>query len=492
MPNLQEKIKELPQSSGVYLMKNSKGKIIYIGKATSLRNRVASYWTRPHDIRIEQLIRETKDIDYQITPTVIEALVLEANLVKKYQPKYNIKLRDDKSFLYLGITREEFPRLMLLRGLEIEKINNKNVIARNEVMRQSDTKRHPRLALVREGSGGHSDGLETPRFALNNVQKIATGRHASTLAMIKLFGPYPSASSLRAALDIIRKIFPYRSCETMPKRPCLFYQIKRCPAPCLGKISRKDYYYIIRQIILFFQGKRAKIIKNLELKMKNLAAKEKFEQANQVKNQLFALEHIQDVAVIRRDDINAETPWQKTSENAEVLINVFGRIEGYDISNLGGKEATGSMIVFENGKPKKSDYRKFKIKTVKGINDIAMLKETLKRRFRHLKTKSSSLPPSEIYWPKPDLILIDGGQGQINAAKEALKKYKLDIPILGIAKGITRKKDEFIFNKNSPWAPELERIKDNYPNLLKQLRNEAHRFALSYHRKLRKKKFINK
>jgi excinuclease ABC subunit C len=462
MSNLQEKIKDLPKSPGVYLMKSDKGKIIYIGKATSLQDRVSSYWTRPHDSRIEQLVAEIKDIDYRVTPTVIEALVLEANMIKKYQPKYNVKLRDDKSFLYLGITKEDFPRLVLLRGVELLC--------------------HPDPAAAVEGSPGSS--------RISHAREILRP-DKSGLRMTALFGPYTNASSLRAALDILRKIFPYRSCEIMPKRPCLFYQIKRCPAPCVDKISRKDYNYIIRQIILFFQGKKFKIIKNLDLKMKKLAEEEKFEQAGEVKNKIFALEHIRDVAVISRDDIETEKFLQR--KIGDDFINVFGRIEGYDISNIDGREAVGSMVVFQNGRAKKSDYRKFKIKTVEGSNDVGMLKEVLERRFRRTARKSPQPPLTKVdYWPRPDLILIDGGRGQVNAALGVLQKYKLSIPVIGIAKGITRKKDEFIFDKFSGWALELERIASNYTNLLKQVRNEAHRFAISYHRLRRKKKLFGK
>jgi len=456
----------LPQAPGVYKMKDAKGQIIYIGKATSLRDRVSSYWSRPHDSRIEQLVAEIKDIDYQVTPTVIEALVLEANLIKKHLPKYNVKLRDDKSFLYLGITKEDFPRLVLLRGVELE-----------------NTKQKENVML---------------RLSKHAVAKTPFENLRVT------YGPYTSASSLRAALDILRKIFPYRSCEIMPKRPCLFYQIKRCPAPCVGKISKKDYNYIIRQISLFFQGKKNQIIKNLESKMKKLAMEEKFEEANEVKRQIFSLEHIRDVAVISRDDVEADKRGYQRGKNAERFINVFGRIEGYDISNIGGEQAVGSMVVFENDRAKKSDYRKFGIKTIKGSNDVGMLKEVLGRRFRHT-AREFPQPPlikgakkiSPLtkggkggFWPQPDLILIDGGRGQVNAAEEILRNYRLSIPVIGIAKGITRKKDEFVYSQFGKWGPELQMVAANQANLLKQVRDEAHRFAISFHRQKRKKKFL--
>lgn len=457
MSNVENKIKDLPQAPGVYKMKDAKGQIIYIGKATSLRDRVSSYFHGPHDNRIEQLVAEIKDIDYQVTPTVIEALVLEANLIKKHLPKYNVKLRDDKSFLYLGITKEDFPRLVLLRGAEIQ-----------------NTKQNENVML---------------RLSKHDVSKAPFENLRVT------YGPYTSASSLRAALDILRKIFPYRSCEVMPKRPCLFYQIKRCPAPCVGKISKKDYNYIIRQIGLFFQGKKNQIIKNLESKMKKLAMEEKFEEANEVKRQIFSLEHIRDVAIISREDIEADLRGKQRGKNAERFINIFGRIEGYDISNTGGEQSVGSMVVFENGRAKKSDYRKFGIKTVVGANDIAMLREVLGRRFRHT-NRSAQIEKQierryEESWPRPDLILIDGGRGQVNAAEEILRDYKLSIPVIGIAKGITRKKDEFIYSQFGKWGPELQIVASNQANLLKQVRDEAHRFAISFHRQRRKKNFLS-
>ncbi len=211
-----------------------------------------------------------------------------------------------------------------------------------------------------------------------------------------------------------------------------------------------------------------------------LAEEERFEEAEKVKRQLFTLEHIRDVAVISRDDLALAAKRRGKHRRAERVIDLLGRIEGYDISNISGQAATGSMVVFREARPQKSDYRKFKIKTIKGSNDVGMLKEVLKRRFNHLNRA----------WPRPKLILIDGGRGQINAAKEVLANYRIDLPIIGIAKGLDRKKDEFVFDKFSPWTPELERIVSSQANLLKQVRNEAHRFAITYHRQLRKKRFI--
>lgn len=399
-------------------MKNASGKIIYVGKATSLRNRIKSYFDRPHDIRIEKLVGEITDIDYQKTPTVIEALILEANLIKKYLPKYNIKEKDDKSFLYVAFTREKFSRIILLRGLELKRM--------------------------------------TPR----EKKQISN-----------LFGPYTSASSLRAALDILRRrIFPFRDCAVMPKRPCLHYHLKQCLAPCANLISQKDYRRLIRHLILFFEGKKEKIIKDLKKEMAAASLEEDFEKAARLRNQIFSLEHIQDVAVIKSDETKNRT--EKSG------VNIFGRIEGYDISNISGTSATGSMVVFEDEKPNKNEYRKFKIKTLTTPNDVGMMKEVMIRRLKHTAE-----------WPLPDLILVDGGWGQINAVREILSEHKIKIPVLGIAKGFDRKQDRLIVDSKNP---ELIRIAELHKDIFLHLRDEAHRFALGYHKLLRRKKIFNK
>lgn len=396
-------------------MKNAAGKIIYVGKATSLRDRVGSYFTQPHDRRIESLVAEISDIDYKKTPTVIEALILEANLIKKYFPKYNVKEKDDKSFLYVAFTNEKFPRIILLRGHELEKIKN-------------------------------------------SKDKIK-----------KLFGPFTSASSLRAALDILRRrIFPFRDCITMAKKPCLYYSLKRCPAPCAGLVSQKDYRRLIRHLILFFEGKKEKVIKNLKKEMVAASREEDFEKAARFRNQIFSLEHIQDVAVIKEES---------KFKNRESGINIFGRIEGYDISNINGTAATGSMVVFEDGKPNKNEYRKFKIKTLSTPNDVGMMKEVMTRRLTHTE------------WPRPNLILVDGGWGQINAVREILAEQKIKIPVLGIAKGFDRKQDRLIAD---PKNPELVRVAELHKDILLRVRDEAHRFAIGYHKLLRRKKLFNK
>lgn len=431
-------------------MKNAAGKIIYVGKATSLRDRVGNYFDRsarhasqlavvagrPHDIRIEKLVTEISDIDFKKTPTVIEALILEANLIKKYLPKYNVKEKDDKSFLYIIFTDDKFPRIILMRGHEIKNY------------------------------------------------KVASSKY-------KIFGPFTSASSLRAALDILRRrIFPFRDCAVMPKRPCLHYHLKQCLAPCADLISQKDYRRLIRHLILFFEGKKEKIIENLKKEMAGAGRREDFEEAARLRNQIFSLEHIQDVAVLTIDS------QQLTINRKKENINIFGRIEGYDISNISGTSATGSMVVFEDGKPNKNEYRKFKIKTLNAPNDVGMMKEVIIRRLKHSSPKKFnkllvtrySLPVTQI-WPLPNLILIDGGWGQINAVKEILAEKKIKIPILGIAKGFDRKQDRLIAD---PKNPELIRVAELHKDILLRLRDEAHRFAIGYHKLLRRKKIFNK
>lgn len=425
---LKNKIKKFPKTPGVYLMKNAAGKIIYVGKATSLRDRMKSYFDRPHDIRIEKLVAEIFDIDYKKTPTVIEALILEANLIKKYLPKYNVKEKDDRSFLYVAISKEKFPRIFLLRGLE----------------------------LARMTSGEKKQ-------------------------ITKLFGPYTSASSLRAALDILRRrIFPFRDCAVMTKKPCLHYHLKQCPAPCADLISAKDYRRLIRHLILFFEGKKEKIIKDLKKEMAAASRREDFESAARLRNQIFSLEHIQDVAVIKEES---------EVKNRESGINVFGRIEGYDISNISGTSATGSMVVFENGKPNKNEYRKFKIKTLATPNDVGMMKEVMARRLKYLESRRKPGKIDLAFARTPDLILVDGGWGQINAVREILANKKIKIPVLGVAKGFDRKQDRLIADQNNP---ELVRAAELHKDILLRVRDEAHRFSIGYHKLLRRKKLLNK
>jgi len=388
-------IKHLPNTPGVYLMKDSRGKILYIGKASSIKKRVASYFRGPLNDRLQNLLQLTRKIDFIKTDSVIEALILEANLVKKHQPKYNIKLKDDKSFVNIVISKGNFPRVF------------------------------------------------TDRYRQNRVKG-------------KIFGPYTSAKSARVALGILRKIFPFRSCRKLPKKTCIHYEIGQCLGPCINACSKNEYKKTIRHLTLFLEGKRKRLIQTIKKEMSLEARKKNFEKAALLRNRIYALEHIRDVALIS-DVLNTK------------CLTSLSRIEAYDISNIGGKSTTGSMVVFTNGKVDTNEYRLFRIRRTKGMDDIASIEEVLTRRLKHKE------------WKFPNLILVDGGRGQLNGALRVLRNFKLNIPVVAIAKGPKRKKVDLYTSKKAP-------ILDK--NLLIQIRDEAHRFAIKYHRFLRKKRFL--
>ncbi|MFA6407120.1 MAG: GIY-YIG nuclease family protein [Candidatus Paceibacterota bacterium] len=398
----------IPETPGVYFMKDGAGKILYIGKAANLKRRVSSYFLRPHDTRIQKMVSEIRAIEYKEAGTALEALILESKYIKELQPPFNIREKDDKSFLYVVITKDVFPRVLLVRGKEIAK----------------------------------EDSL---------VQ----------------FGPFTSASNLREALRIMRRIFPWnthlpevvaKAYESTGKkvRPCLEYEIGICPGTCIGAISSKEYKNIIRNLTLFFEGKKERVLAAFTREMKTASKKQEFEKAEQIKRRLFALQHIQDVALIHDSEVASGKEGERPY-----------RIEGYDISNIGGISAVGSMVVFTNGISDKKEYRKFKIRTVTEADDVGMLREILIRRFTNK-------------WPLPDCILIDGGRGQVNVAKEILLKYGLTIPLVGLAKGPERKKNEVI--GTIPKEVTLA--------TLIKVRDEAHRFAVAYHKKVRSTQFF--
>jgi excinuclease ABC subunit C len=406
----------LPASPGVYLMKDRRGRILYVGKATSLRSRVGSYFIRPADERIAMMVTHIASIDYEQTPTAVEALILEAKYIKKFQPPYNVEEKDDKSFVHLAFTRQPYPHPVLIRGYELARMPKRQ--------------------------------------------------------FLKVFGPFQSASALKAALGILRRSFPWTMCEPGRKRPCFYRHLGLCPGVCTGEISSADYKKIIRELMRFFAGERAEVIRDMKKAMKAAAAAEDFELAGSLRDRLYALQHIRDMAVLKRDDA-------RLSE----FINVYGRIEGYDISNISGQDAVGSMVVFIDGQPKRNDYRKFRIRRIEGPNDTAMLDEMLRRRFAHVEQSDAD------EWPRPDLVLIDGGTGQLNVARRVLEQHGLKIPLIGIAKGFDRKQDELVYDKGDH---ELARLVQAFKPLLQHVRDEAHRYAIGYHRRLRGRKFIGR
>ncbi len=386
------KIRKFPDLPGIYFMRDGKRKILYIGKASSLKRRILSYFQRPQEERIEQMLCRVSRIDIKKTESVIEALLLENELIKKNQPKYNIRLKDDKIYLGILITDEDWPKI-------------------------------------------------TPARL---TQKLPKG---------SFYGPFPNSSHVREALQIIRKIFPFRvSCQPLSGKACLEYHLGMCPGICAGKISKGDYQNTIKQIKLFMSGRKKQIIKNLEKDMRLLAKNLNFEKAAKVRDQIFALRHIQDVALIDHEELKS-------------AADIPSRIEAYDVSNISGSFSAGSMVVFSEGIIDKGEYRKFKIKgnppAGGGINDVGGIKEILSRRLNHRE------------WRMPDLILVDGGIGQVNGAKEVLSARKLNITVVGIAKGPDRKKNELIVPSKS--------FKID-PKLLIRIRDEAHRFAIQYYR----------
>lgn len=413
--NIKIKNKELPDAPGVYLMKDKNGTIIYVGKAVSLKRRVRQHFERPHGEHIPEMTRQVVEIDYVVKPTALEALILEANLIKHYWPKYNMLQKDNKSFMYLAITRDEFPKPVLVRGTDLD-----------------------------------DDSAKTYKV---------------------VFGPYTSARSLKAALDLVRRAFPWSQCDPNQKRACFNVHLKLCPGVCINAVDKKTYQKTIRDLIKFFEGKKDVILKQYAREMKKASKEKRYEEAADLRNKIFFLEHIQDVAVLKREDDLVD----RIRPGEGMAVNLFGRIEGYDISNISGTSQVASMVVFENGAPEKSQYRKFRIRTVGGSNDVASIKETLMRRFRHPE------------WRKPDLILIDGGLPQVHAAEEVIHHLAIQIPVVGIAKGPERKKNDIICSRVSV---ELCELCKQYVDLLASVRDEAHRFAIRYHRKVRSKTFL--
>ena len=401
----------LPSEPGVYLMKDATGTILYVGKAVSLKRRVEQHFSRPHNALIQEMTPQVRAIDYIVRSTALEALILEANLIKYYWPKYNTALKDNKSFLYLVFTKEIFPKPLLIRGNEL---------------------------------------------------KEATAYKA-------VFGPFTSPRSLRAALDLLRKPFPWTTCEPHQKKPCFYVHLGLCPGVCIDQASPKAYQKVIRDLILFFQGKKDVLIRSLRKEML-LAAKEKrFEEAAVLRNRLFALEHIKDIAILKREDEEVDV-----IREADAPIRFLGRIEGYDISHVSGTATVASMVVFEGGQPAKSEYRKFRIRSVQEANDVGSLRETIMRRFRN-------------DWKRPDVLLIDGGLPQVHAVEQVLHELNIQIPVIGMAKGPERKRTDLICSSRHEAVCEAA---EAYHKLLTDVRDEAHRFAITYHRIVRRSQFL--
>jgi len=450
-----DKISQLPKTPGVYFFKKGR-RFLYIGKAANVRERVKNHFPsrsegerRTNVLRTQQpgfreniFLDKVKKIGYLKTNSEIEALILEANLIKKYQPKYNIVWRDDKNYFYVEVTKENFPRVSIT---------------------------HQPSATTK---------IKSQKSKIKNI----------------FIGPFVDGKSLKTTLKILRKVFPYRTCRTLPKRPCLWYQLQRCPAPCLfktklgkqllkvGQKMKRECQKNTKNLIKILGGKKKIALSSLKKEMKVLAKKEDFEMAAKIKNQITALEKVLSNAKIfdwaePKILVGLESPrktWGGIEKELKKILKTrkqISRIEAYDVSNIQGQKATGSMVTFIKGKPNKNFYRKFKIKISGKPNDIAMLKECLTRRFKHPE------------WGLPDLILIDGGIAQLNAAIKTKNKEQRtkNILVIAIAKRVNKL---YIENKKQPVL--LKTLPREIFNLILQLRDEAHRFAITYHRKLRK------
>ncbi|HQP09971.1 MAG TPA: excinuclease ABC subunit UvrC [Candidatus Omnitrophota bacterium] len=403
---IQDLIGKLPLTSGVYLMKDADGKVIYVGKAVALRKRVQSYFRRSRGAvsKTDLLVSEIAAIDHVNTASEAEALILEASLIKKYNPKYNVELRDDKSYPLIEVTGEAFPRI----------------------------------------------SVERPRSRAKGS---------------RYYGPYVAVTLIREALTIIRKIFRFRTCDPFPDKECLDYHIGLCDAPCIGKISKAEYAKNIRNVCLVLEGKKDVLQRNLSREMETLSAAQQYEKAAAVRDRLQAIGALYSGT----GDVN----YYKEAEQLQRALNLPRlpeRIEAFDISNIMGHQAVGSMAAFLNGKPDKQNYRRFRIKEVQGIDDFSMIAEIVRRRYRRLRDEGRLFP---------DLIVIDGGKGQLSAALNELTALDIHVPIISLAK---REEEVFL-----PRKREAVRLPSDSLGLklLQRLRDEAHRFAITYHRKLR-------
>jgi excinuclease ABC subunit C len=427
-----EKVRSFPTSAGVYLMKDSMGRVIYVGKAVNLRSRAGSYFTEAAatDRRTVDLVPEIADLDFILTDSEVDALLLEARLIKDIQPKFNTELKDDKTFPYLQITtHEDFPRVEFTRTPE-------------------------------------SKG-------------------------VKLYGPFTNAKKLRGTISVLQKIFRFRTCTLDIEdgderwrwfRPCLLASINQCTAPCNLRINKEDYKQDIRRLRLFLDGKKGKLLKELNKEMQDASKDLKFERAARICDEIKALESL-NLRGNLEDNVQPEVFYIDPKKGLVGLQKVFKlpelprRIEGVDIAHLQGGETVGSLVQFIDGMPFKHGYKRFRIRTVEGVDDFASIHEVISRRFRRLSQEGE---------PFPDILLIDGGKGQLNAAMEAMRALDIEPPFtISLAK---REEEVFLPGESEPRR--LSRHSFGL-RLLQYVRDESHRFAQHYHHILRRKSTFN-
>ena len=419
----------LPSVPGIYFFRDAAGTILYIGKATSLRERVRSYFaadlvaTRgPH---LVDMVFLAKTITWEVCQNALEALIIEANAIRHYKPKYNTKEKDDKSYNCVVITKEDFPRIFLARQRDINW---------EKKMLSSDS---PRSSYWEKG------------------QKLQA-----------IFGPYPSGIAIKEGLKILRKIFPYRDNASIQKDREVFYRQIGLAPDLRTEEAQKKYVENINRIKLFLSGKFTELRDTLEKQMNDFAEHEEFEDAQSAKEKLFALNHIQDVALLKRDDRTWEPAGKTFDKDGNPIVSGRGlmRFEGYDIAHISGTSMVGVMVVAENGIVQKDEYRKFNIKTVYGANDPAALREVLLRRLNHPE------------WPLPKAIVVDGNKVQKKVAEMALKEAGISIPVIAVVKN-EKHKPKGLLGKESIVVPHKQTI------LL--VNSEAHRYAIAFHRKKR-------
>lgn len=442
------KLKELPSTTGVYIL-GSKQEELYIGKAMNIKTRVKNHFQEPN-YKDKRFIDQVQRVGVIKTESEVEALLLEARLIKQRQPKYNLIWRDDKNFFYVSITKEDFPRILVTHQKQTQSSNVKT----------------------------------------------------------SYLGPFVDGKALKKTLKVLRKVFPYRTCRTLPKRPCLWYQLGQCPGPCklkthISKLKttaknlklRKQCQENIKNLTKVLQGNKRQVLKDLKKKMVQASDHKDFEKAARLRDQIRALKNVFSHSHVLEPTPIKEINWLETENKLKELLNIKGkikRIEGYDISNIQGQKATGSMVVFKRGQPSKKDYRKFRIKTKSRPNDVAMLKEVIWRRLQHLE------------WDLPQVILIDGGKAQLNTAlklktqmsklpprprlRRASKTKTKNLKLPKITALAKQDNELFIEARKKPLS--LKDLPEQVAHLLLHIRDEAHRFAIKYHQTLRKKSLI--
>ncbi len=423
-----EKVRSFPTTPGVYLMKDAQGRVIYVGKAVNLRSRASSYFTDAAaiDRRTAELVTQIRDLDYLEADSEVDALLLEARLIKDIQPTFNQELKDDKTFPYLEIfIREDFPRVEFTR---------------------------------------------TPQ---------ARGT--------KLYGPFTNAKKLRGTIAVLQKIFRFRTCSLDIEdgderwrwfRPCLLYSINQCTAPCNLRISKEEYRRDIARLRMFLDGKKARLLADMRKEMEQASAALQFEKAARLRDQLKSLESM-NLRGDLEEHVQPEVFYIDPKKGVAGLKRIFKldnlprRIEGVDIAHLGGGETVASLVQFIDGLPFKSGYKRFKIRTVEGVDDFAAIREVVARRLDRLRNDGE---------PFPDILLIDGGKGQLSSAMAAMRAMEIDPPFtISLAK---REEEVYV-----PGEEEPRRLsRHSYGlRLLQYVRDEAHRFAQHYHHILRRK-----